>query len=241
MKKTLLGIIFICFFLLAACASSENQPIVQPRATNPMVEEQTSEPPIVSTVSNESQFTTNTTEGTVAITESQRIGVETMEIAVESSEPSVEEEKALVEVSEYFAHCKVLVQTLDMQQGETMWYCDDETYKKGGFLLNYYIEDGDLLFLMQNNDSGQVTLYGNVIGDTAEAFVSAMQQHRWIMAVDENNEPFNQSIYFLGTIIDGVRFCAELSLDRNGTVTSWFLSNWPQGDYEDFYAQFEDG
>jgi hypothetical protein len=66
-----------------------------------------------------------------------------------------------------------------------------------------------------------------------------MQDNGWICSLDENNQPYNTHCYFLGTAIDDRHLAAEVEVDQDKNLVGWYLTNWPQGDYVDFYAQFD--
>lgn len=150
----------------------------------------------------------------------------------------------IIEVSKYFDHCKDLVQDLGMQQGQPLMpygkdHYLDEMYLADGFFLDYFILDHGLQFTMWCDTPGIVVLYGNDVGCDSNTFVNSLEENGWILAVDENGQPYDENNYFLGTVLDGVRFCVEMSINSDNTVSMWYLNNWPQGDYEEFYSQFE--
>ena len=39
--------------------------------------------------------------------------------------------------------------------------------------------------------------------------------------------------------MQGTCFLVDLTIGEDGTVEEWFLGNWPQGDYTQFFAQFD--
>ena len=146
-----------------------------------------------------------------------------------------------VEVSDYFSCCTELVPLLEMESGSPMWLgLNDETYKTDTFLLNYYMLDELVCFSMQSEDAETVTLYGNVVGCPIEQFVASMQDNGWICSLDENNQPYTPHTYSLGTVLDERCLAVEVETDHENNVKGWFLTNWPQGDYSEFYAQFDE-
>lgn len=158
----------------------------------------------------------------------------------EETSGQTENNSFTVEVSDYFSCCTELVPLLEMVPGSPMWLgLNDETYETDAFRLNYYIEDEMVSFTMQSEDTKTVTLYGNVVGCPIDQFIASMQDNGWICALDENNQPYTPYMYFLGTVLDERCLAIEVETDHDNNVERWFLTNWPQGDFSDFYAQFD--
>ena len=122
-----------------------------------------------------------------------------------------------------------------MQSALTMektdpWNLGGQSYQYDGF----YVEMRDRAFSMKNIGNREITLYGVTLGDSKQAFTETLSQNGWLPMGETQD---NWTDY--GTVIAGEAYYLQLTEDDSGAIIMWYINNWPQGDYDDFYSQFE--
>ena len=138
-------------------------------------------------------------------------------------------ERFHLEVSNYFNNAARLQSALTMGKTDP-WNLGGSSYKYNGF----YVETLGSSFSMKNESNYDITLYGAKLGESKDTFFEALSQNGWLpMGGTQNNWTD------FGTVIEGRAYYLELTEDSQGSIVRWYINNWPQGDYADFYSQFD--
>ena len=138
-------------------------------------------------------------------------------------------ERFNLEVSSYFKSPERLQSALTMEKTDP-WNLGGQSYQYDGF----YVEMRDRAFSMKNIGNREITLYGVTLGDSKQAFTETLSQNGWLPMGETQD---NWTDY--GTVIAGEAYYLQLTEDDSGAIIMWYINNWPQGDYDDFYSQFD--
>lgn len=138
------------------------------------------------------------------------------------------------EVSDYFFRCEDIVDILPEGTTRESWIMSEVGWHYQGFWFVY--EDDSYkgrIFSMKNEQANGVTLYGGHVGESYTEFEKGLIEAGW------KASSIQDDIHEYGVKMQGTCFLADLFIDEDGIVTGWFLGNWPQGDYEEFFSQFD--
>lgn len=138
-------------------------------------------------------------------------------------------ERFNLEVSNYFKSPERLQSALTMEKTDP-WNLGGQSYRHDGF----YVETLNHAFSMKNIGNRDITLYGVTLGDRKQQFTEALYQNGWLPMGETQNNWTD-----FGTVIDGGHYYMQLTEDASGAIVTWYINNWPQGDYADFYSQFD--
>ena len=138
-------------------------------------------------------------------------------------------ERFHLEVSNYFKNAARLQSALTMGKTDP-WNLGGSSYKYNGF----YVETLGGSFSMKNESNYDITLYGAKLGEGKDTFCEALSQNGWLPMGETQNKWTD-----FGTVIEGRAYYLELTEDSQGSIVRWYINNWPQGDYADFYSQFD--
>lgn len=148
--------------------------------------------------------------------------------------PEVLDESFQVEVSDYFFRCADIVDVFPEDACRESWV-HELGWQYQGFWFGY--EDNPYsgrIFSMKNEKPNWVTLYGGRVGEHYSDFEQGLIAAGWKPAYLGDN------LREYGIKTQGKKFLLDIRIDEDGVVTNWFLGDWPQGDYVEFYAQFDD-
>lgn len=154
----------------------------------------------------------------------------TGETAETEKPDSVPPYKDTTEISLYLEDYEQLTDILDMQMTDYWQFPDSNSYVKDQF----YLEWLNHTCSMKNKGNPDIKLYGSDIGDNIAQFDNALQENGWI------NTYSNDEFYEYIAIIKNVRYIADIYVDKNRNVNSWYLNNWPEGEgVEEAFLQLE--
>lgn len=140
------------------------------------------------------------------------------------SSPSGETASQGIEISEYFEKYRELETLLQMEPVENPNL--NVGYEKDGFSITYSTgaSIGDPACSMSDTGSEIVQLYGCTIGDDIDIFEKNLMDNGWKREGNRMKENY---------VMQGTDHTYWLNLEfgADGAVTSWYWSNWRDGDY----------
>ena len=130
-------------------------------------------------------------------------------------------------MKDYLENYKQLPELLGMERGEPWQFNEDNSYVKDGFYLEWL--EGYGIFSVKNEQPSQVLLYGSHLGDPISGAGAAIEQGGWTFYSDAGSN------YTYIAIFDGQNFVLTVAVDENSCITSWYLNNWPEGEFLNAY------
>lgn len=154
---------------------------------------------------------------------------ESESIAETAAQTETESSAQAIDAGDYLEGFSQLVQLLNMEPTESWQFSGENSYVKDRFYLEW---DGDA-FSMRNDGTDNVLLYGTCPGDDMSKVDEALQAAGWTVWTGDDSGTtyiaiFNQRKFMLSAISEA------------GKITSWYLNNWPQGEWvSEAYSQLE--
>ena len=154
---------------------------------------------------------------------------ESESIAETAAQTETESSVQAIDAGDYLEGFSQLVQLLNMEPTENWQFSGENSYVKDRFYLEW---DGDA-FSMRNDGTDNVLLYGTCPGDEMSKVDEALRKAGWTVWTGDDSGTtyiaiFNQRKFMLSAISEA------------GKITSWYLNNWPQGEWvSEAYSQLE--
>lgn len=154
---------------------------------------------------------------------------ESESIAETAAQTETESSVQAIDAGDYLEGFSQLVQLLNMEPTENWQFSGENSYVKDRFYLEW---DGDA-FSMRNDGTDNVLLYGTCPGDDMSKVDEALQAAGWTVWTGDDSGTtyiaiFNQRKFMLSATSEA------------GKMTSWYLNNWPQGEWvSEAYSQLE--
>lgn len=137
----------------------------------------------------------------------------------ETPEPTV----LMVDMMDYLENFKALPKLLDMGQGDSWQFSEDNSYEKDGFKVTWL--EGYDIFSAMNEQANQVTIMGLQIGDTLVKAKEAALGNGWYTEYEQADR------YNCIAIFNDQEYYLSFTGDQNGIITNWYLNNWPEGEW----------
>ena len=136
-------------------------------------------------------------------------------------------QQTVVDASDYFSEEDSLVSLLDMHPIDS-WQFGGAAYEADGFKIEYATEDDGIMFSMSNEGNSSVILYGINLGDSLSDAEQKLDSYGW--TPNTSSTPHMEFYKEL----NGKYFVLDLneSGESDTTVESWYINNWPQGEYD---------
>ncbi len=154
---------------------------------------------------------------------------ESESIAETAAQTETESSVQAIDAGDYLEGFSQLVQLLNMEPTENWQFSGENSYVKDRFYLEW---DGDA-FSMRNDGTDNILLYGTCPGDEMSKVDEALRKAGWTVWTGDDSGTtyiaiFNQRKFMLSAISEA------------GKITSWYLNNWPQGEWvSEAYSQLE--
>ena len=156
-----------------------------------------------------------------------------LDSVAQTEEPAPAEGPA--EISAYFQTYTSLVDALGMISSDDWQYLGAGfvTYRAGDFMLAWNQGSGKSRFSMENNGSDQVSLYGIYTGDSILNLDDRLLGSGWVSGYK------TEGCWYYYSWQNGDTFYLEARFDDAEAVTSWYLCNWPEGDFSENFVGLE--
>lgn len=154
---------------------------------------------------------------------------ESESIAETAAQTETESSVQAIDAGDYLEGFSQLVQLLNMEPTENWQFSGENSYVKDRFYLEW---DSDA-FSMRNDGTDNILLYGTCPGDEMSKVDEALRKAGWTVWTGDDSGTtyiaiFNQRKFMLSAISEA------------GKITSWYLNNWPQGEWvSEAYSQLE--
>lgn len=103
-----------------------------------------------------------------------------------------------------------------------------KTYAKGK-ITYYYVESGHT-YGITNEGNQYVTIYGITPGNSLSDIKRVLKAKNWKQAKENYNNNQSSPYLFLKDI-EGRSYMIEVHTNSYGTITNWYVMNWPEGDF----------
>lgn len=137
-----------------------------------------------------------------------------------------------IEISSYLEHHEQLVELLGMKPTEEYWqFWNAKSYVIDKFYLEWDSDDDDFqAYSMKNMGTSYIKLYGSSIGDNTFQVEARLLENGWV-----NHDSTDEYIEYIA-ILNDKEYLLHVYVDEDNNMTSWFLNNWPEGEWvaEDF-------
>lgn len=117
----------------------------------------------------------------------------------------------------------VLIDKLNMKETEARLLANSNAYEIDGFYLEWSSNNE---CSMISSEKGDVVAAGVEVGDSLEEDDKKLKDAGWINFGEEGSMGGNY-----GIVLEDQDIMLELESDGD-TVQSWFIGNWPQGDFD---------
>ena len=130
-----------------------------------------------------------------------------------------------LDISNYMQNYRTLSSLLNMKSIEPLVFRNHGVaYKKDGFYLEWS-DEYDKPFSMKNESADYIKIYAISLGDDMKTAVKLMQKTTW------KKQYSNSDFYRYVARFDGRLYMLMFYIDSNNHITSWYLNNWPEGDW----------
>lgn len=126
----------------------------------------------------------------------------------------------IVDVENYLEQYAQLVTMLNMEPTEHWQFTDADSYEKDQF----YLEMSGDMFSMKNEGAQYIWLFGTKLGEPIAEVNDSLLKIGWTEHYKDEN------LYDYISIINDKKYVLSVYYDTDGTVVSWYLNNWPQGE-----------
>ena len=125
----------------------------------------------------------------------------------------------IVDVQNYLEQYAQLVTMLNMEPTEHWQFTDGDSYEKDQF----YLEMSGDMFSMKNEGAQYIWLFGTKMGEPIAEVNDSLLKIGWTEHYKDENH------YDYISIINDKKYVLSVYYDTDGTVVSWYLKNWRQG------------